>query len=231
MADYTADLTGLMLLFALSGRLLSRPPEKEWIEQLLVEDVFHDAPVGGDQEDISRGLKLIQTWRDSAWKQDAGRAFAELDADYLRLFIGIGKVLAPPWESVHFSRERLVFQKQTLEVRNWYRNYGLEVEQINREPDDHIGLELTFLSHLAQLGLQAQEMQDAVELERSLGEMQAFLTGHPLRWAQGWCELVDQHAQTDFYRGVAFLANGALKVSAEMLEKAVGQEGCEVEIG
>jgi TorA maturation chaperone TorD len=43
-------------------------------------------------------------------------AFQELRVDHTRLFVGVGKVLAPPWESVYFNEDRMVFQKQTLEV-------------------------------------------------------------------------------------------------------------------
>ncbi len=221
MAEYITEITGQTLLFGLLGKLLYTSPEKEWIRSLLDENVFSEAPIGGDQEDITRGLKLVQDWSSSDWKLDDDVAFADLELDCMRLFIGAGKVLAPPWESVYFSDDRSLFTEQTLQVRNWYRKYGLQIEKLYHEPDDHIGLALSFLAHLAQLALQASEQNDVTEFAKILRDQQAFLTEHPLRWVQTWCDLVDQHARTDFYRGVAFLVNGALKQCDIFLRDAV----------
>jgi TorA maturation chaperone TorD len=110
-----------------------------------------------------------------------------------------------------------------LQVRAWYRKYGLQSEQLYHEPDDHLGLELSFLAHLAQLGLQALDQQDTAALDQLLREQQAFLGEHPLRWAQAWCDLVNQHARTDFYRGIAWMVNGALEESEEFLRDAISK--------
>lgn len=77
----------------------------------------------------------------------------------------VGKVLAPPWGSVYMSEERLVFQKETLEVRNWYREFGLAAENLYREPDDHIALELGFLAHLAKLEYEALKAKDVIRYQ------------------------------------------------------------------
>ena len=49
----------------------------------------------------------------------------------------------------------MIFQEQTLHVRQWYSRFGLQVVKLHKEPDDHIGLELEFVAHLANLALQA----------------------------------------------------------------------------
>lgn len=221
MTEYIEDLTGQILLFGLLGKLLNMLPEKEWIQYLLNEKIFSESPFGVNQEDVTRGLKLIQAWSITVWKQDNNLAFADIESDNFRLFIGAGKVLAPPWESVYFNDDRSLFSEETLQVRECYRKYGLQIEQLYHEPDDHIGLELSFLAHLAQLALQATQENNPIEFENILRDQQAFLTEHPLRWAQTWCDLVDQHARTDFYRGIALIVNGALKESKIFLQDAV----------
>ncbi|MBO2519906.1 MAG: molecular chaperone TorD, partial [Firmicutes bacterium] len=40
-------------------------------------------------------------------------------------------------------------------MRNWYARYGLVAEKKGQEPDDHVGLELEFVAHLAGLALEA----------------------------------------------------------------------------
>lgn len=222
-----SDLTGEMLMFGVLGKLLYMPPQNDWLQSLFDEKVFEEVPFGADQDDVVKGMGLIQVWSQSVWNRDPSAAVAGLESDYLRLFIGAGKVMAPPWESVYFNQERLLFQEQTLQVRAWYRRYNLQIEKLYNEPDDHIGLELVFLAQMAQLGLQAIEQQDTTQLAKLLCDQQIFLSEHPLRWVQVWCDLVDQHAQTDFYRGIGHLTLGSLLAVAHVLqlevpEKALG---------
>jgi TorA maturation chaperone TorD len=134
------------------------------------------------------------------------------------LFIGLGEGFAAPWESVYFSMDRLTFQEQTIEVRNWYRRFGLEAEKINNEPDDHFGLELLFLSHLAALGLQALHEQDQASFEELWSAQRDFTQQHLGAWALPWCNLVEANARTDFYKGLATLARGALSELSELLD-------------
>lgn len=120
-----------------------------------------------------------------------------LEQDYLRLFVGLGTPMAPPWESAWADDARLLFQRQTLDVRYWYRSAGLEVANLHAEPDDHIGSELEFIGRL---------------LERDDGETaKLFADEHPRAWASRWCDAVQVHAQTDFYRTLARDAVAALE--------------------
>lgn len=211
-------LLGEALLFGLLGKALYQDPDREWLDTLIAEDVFADAPFGEEQVEIERGLALLQNWTRINSVEISDEELEALQKDYLYLFIGAGRPLAPVWESVYFSEARLIFQKETLEVREWYIRFALEAERKGREPDDHIGLELSFASHLAALALSSLEKGDKVEFEQNLQAQRDFLTQHLLRWAPIWASLVVQHAQTDFYRGLARLTNGALLAAANMLE-------------
>jgi TorA maturation chaperone TorD len=112
---------------------------------------------------------------------------------------------------VYFSELRLLFGKETLEVREWYGRYGLQLERKNREPDDHLGLELLFVSHLLTLLLQAQGRPDGLSAEAIAGDLREFLCAHPLRWARTWAAAVLGNARSDFYKGLALLVVGALE--------------------
>ena len=124
---------------------------------MIAEDIFAEVPFASEQPDVIAGLNLLQQWSQANRGGISPDAFDAIRIDNTRLFLGPGKVLAAPWESVHFTEERLVFQQQTLQVRGWYSRFGLEVIKLHQEPDDHIGLELEFLAHLANLGLQSLE--------------------------------------------------------------------------
>jgi TorA maturation chaperone TorD len=126
-------------------------------------------------------------------------------------------VLAPPWESVHFSEERLTFQERTLQVRQWYARFGLQCERLHNEPDDHIGLELAFTAHLSSLAAQAIERGDHKALADILDAQRSFLSEHLLTWAAGWCTQVCQESRTGFYRGIALMVRGVVAELADNL--------------
>jgi len=220
--DWPNVLMGEAAACGLLGKALYVYPERAWLQSLIDEEVFALAPFAETQPETNAGLALLQGW---AAAQLAGKegvltqaAFDELRADYMHLYIGAGVVKAPPWESVYFSEDRLIFQEETLQVRRWYQHYGLQAPRLNREPDDHLGLELAFLAHLAQAGVAALERGDAAAAGDLLAAQTGFLAEHPLRWAARWNELVQRHAVTDFYRGIARLTMGVLAELAALFD-------------
>lgn len=223
MEALKTELVGEALLFGLLGRILYGELDKAWLESLIAEDVFGEAPFGADQTEIQHGLELLSRWSTENHGGISEQEFKNMKADQLRLLIGIDRVLAPVWESVYFNESRLVFQKQTLEVREWFARFNLEIERINKEPDDHIGLELSFIAHLASRALQVVE-EDQKTFDELLQAQRDFLTEHLLRWGPAWAKLVKQHADTDFYRGIAHLTHGALLAAAELLKIELPKE-------
>lgn len=203
-------LTGELLLLGLLGKILYTYPDQDLWTTVSEEDFFADVPFAQEQPAVQQALTHLQRWSQAQSDLSPDESLGELQADYTRLFIGPGKVLAPLWESVHYGEERLTFQEETLAVRRWYQRFGLEAVNLYNEPDDHIGLELAFLAHLAGKALAALEAGNQEEFDFFLQAQKQFLTEHPLRWAFDWGALVEEHSQTDFYRGAALLVKGAL---------------------
>jgi putative dimethyl sulfoxide reductase chaperone len=203
-------LTGELLFFGLLGKLLYTYPDRELLATVSEDGFFDDVPFAEGQTAVQHGLSLLQIWSQAQSNLPPDEQLSRLQADYTRLFIGPSKVLAPLWESVHYGEERLTFQPETLAVRHWYRRFGLEAVNLHHEPDDHIGLELAFVAHLAGRGLAALEQNDPQTMMALLHAQRQFLSQHLWKWAFGWCALVGEHAQTDFYRGIAQLVEGAL---------------------
>jgi TorA maturation chaperone TorD len=216
--DRQETLTGEMLLFNMLGRIFytyPTPDERAWLQSLIDQDIFSEAPFAAENKLTKAGLKLLQNWAAQGLSDEG---FKNLQADYTRLFIGLGEGFAAPWESVYFSVDRLTFQEKTLEVRNWYRRFGLEAEKIHQEPDDHFGLELLFLSHLASLGLQALSEQDQARFDECWAAQREFTRQHLGAWALPWCSMVEANASTDFYKGLARLTSGAVSELSELLD-------------
>jgi TorA maturation chaperone TorD len=200
------------------SKALQSNPDKEWLQALIEQDVFSEVPLESTCPELENGLCYLQAWTHANRDGLSDESFTHLQGDYMRLFVGLGKTLAPCWESVYFNEDQTIFQAETLKVRIWYRRFGLEPEKLYQEPDDHLGLELSFLAYLAQTALQALEENDIAKFEQTLLAQSQFISEHPLRWAPEWCRLVDQHAETDFYRGLALLIYGALLVISQQLQ-------------
>ncbi len=205
-----ALLTGEMLLFGLLGKLLYTYPDQNFLDTISEEGLFDDVPFAEKQSAVKQGLTYLQQWQTDQAALTPDESLTQLRADYTGLFVGPAKVLVPLYESVYYGEERLTFQESTLAVRHWYRRFGLEPINLHQEPDDHIGLELAFVSHLAGRGLIALEQNDQQTMVALLHAQQQFLTDHLLKWAFDWCALVEEHSRTDFYRGIALLTKGAL---------------------
>jgi len=216
--DLNMTLVGEVLFLELLGRAFYNEPDRKWLDELIAEQVFVEAPFGAEQPEIIRGLEILQAWTISHADGLSDEDFAQLKMDYTRLFIGLDTLPTAPWESVYFSRERLVFQEQTVQVREWFARFGLQAERLNREPDDHIGLELIFVAHLAKMVLNSLELNDHDSAEKYLQAQRDFLFEHLLRWGPAWTRLVKEHAGTDFYRGLAHLTHGALLAAAQQLQ-------------
>lgn len=223
-ADWPTTLIGEILLLGLISKTLQTYPEKEWLQSLIDEDLFAEPPMGEGQAEIENGMTLLQKWAQDNRTGINDKVYQELKLDYTRLFIGLGEPLAPPWESTYFSVDQLVFQEQTIQVRNWYRKFGLQTEKLHQEPDDHIGLELSFISFLSSQALEALEAGDEARFTTLIESQEEFLSEHTMRWALQWCKLVEQHAQTEFFRGMGLLTKGALFLIAQQRGLLIPQE-------
>jgi TorA maturation chaperone TorD len=210
-------LAGEFLLFGMLGKLLYNQPAQDEIAVLIEDEIFTDAPFASENPDVVAGLAMLQQWA-ASYAEDAGAVFSDLQVDWTRLFAGGGLVPIAPWESVYYTEERVLFSESTLDVRAWYRRFGLELANLHHEPDDHIGLEMLFIAHLARLGLAALEEGDEEALERAVQGQRDFCRQHLLVWAPTWSEQMVILAQTDFYRGLALIVRGALTELARLLD-------------
>jgi len=217
-------LTGELLMFTLLGKMLLQIPEKSWLQPILDEALFSDVPFAEQQVDVRQGLALFAQWSQQCDGTITPQGLTDLKADHTRLFTGLANIPVAPWESVFFTEERLVFQKQTQDVRDWYQRYGMTVVSGQyKEPEDHIGLELTFMAHLAKIGLAALAAQNQPEFEQALAAQREFAQKHLFLWAPLWCSLIQAHAKSDFYRSLAQIVYGMLLELAIILDVNIAE--------
>lgn len=133
------------------------------------------------------------------------KAFMADDAlvdEYRRLFIGPAPKPAPPWGSVYTDRECVVFGESTIALRAWMRDNGIARLSDERTPEDHIGLMLALMAHVARM---------------HTGLLDEYLRLHLLTWAPHFLHEFAEAAEHPFYRGLAMLTDSSLEGIREAL--------------
>lgn len=200
------------LAYHFLGRCFYEAPRAEWLAAFAGDRLFEAWPFPSGDDRTAAGLASL-----TAFCRDWDPAqLAALTWDFNRLFVGPGEMLATPWESVYRSKTKLTFQEPTLQVRALYERFGVQTPAVHREPDDHLGLELAFVATLSDLAARAASGNNTTQLARCFKAERDFLQDHLLAWAPNCLALVEEHAETDYYRGAALLALGSLAESARL---------------
>ncbi len=182
---------------------LHQPPGVDWLTQML--PLLCDLPMEPANPDMNRGADLLQRFAHEAGGLPLAGVAEQLRDDFNRLFVGPASLAAPPWESVYRSRERTLFGPTTLQVREFYRRWGVALRTAHHEPDDHIVYELEFLLLLT----------ERAASDPGAGEArQRFLSEHLLKWVQPFASLMEDEAESLFYQGIARLLSGYVLAEA-----------------
>lgn len=125
-----------------------------------------------------------------------GRADDELVNEYRRLFIGPAPKPAPPWGSVYTDKECVVFGLTTLDLRHWMRTQGIARTTDEHTPEDHIGLMLALMAHVARNKPEA---------------LDEYLQKHLLTWSSHFLDELAEASAHPFYRGLSRLTKASLE--------------------
>ncbi|WP_460801079.1 TorD/DmsD family molecular chaperone [Nocardioides pacificus] len=189
------DLAGAYTFVA---RLLLEPADAALLSRVGESDLMDDWPLR-DETSLAGARQL---------RAGAAEGPRPLVEDFQQLFVGPGHLAAPPYESAYRSRDHLLFDTATMEVRRAYEESGLVAPALNREPDDHMGLELQLLGYLCLQALDALADRDDDALATALRRHDDFVERHLGVWAEEFLARVRDGARTTFYRAVADLGSG-----------------------
>jgi len=191
----------MMLYFA--GTMIMFDPSQECISDFWEQGILKSLPVSSQNP---RFINAASQLRQSIGDQSSSVKF--MKEDYLNLFTGTGNPLAPPYESVYRSKEHLMFDRQTSEVREFYRSYGWESKFKDKIPDDHLGIELLFLTLMIEKYL---EFDDHVCEKEMRNEIVRFIDQHLLSWVSKWNADIQKYSVTIGYKGVATLIHASIE--------------------
>ena len=185
--------------------LLSRLYRVEVDQPLLDELRGMRFPTKTGNKNVDEGYRLLATYLSNTWDN----SITDLAIDYVRVFIGHGVV--------YTSEKRLLMQEARDEVLAIYRSAGLDKQDTWKEGEDHVALELEFEQIMATRTVKALRDGDEAEAIALLTTQKNFLEDHLAAWAPMMTSDMKRFAQTDLYRGLAYLTDGFLQTDEAFL--------------
>jgi len=162
------------------------------------------------------GLDLIDSYQSSIKFRPDDEVLIELSVDRTKILRGTGHPdLKPPYEGL-YKAGRDVGQS-LLEVKRFYRESGMLPDETVHEPPDYICVELDFMK---QTCLKEQDLWNSEgDVLKVIAIEEAFLTEHLGSWVGEFCQQVERHALTDFYRGFAVIMEAVVLTDMQYMRR------------
>ncbi|MDO5792050.1 MAG: molecular chaperone TorD family protein [Coriobacteriia bacterium] len=134
---------------------------------------------------LADSAESLASWAERA-SADAARSevVQRVSVEFTKLFVGPPKPAAAPWESANGPVDSHVgFGEATFAMRERLRALGLELCNENNQYEDHVGIELLYLSELCRRA--SEEPFGAAACDAAAPdaeEIASFIRKHPLVW-------------------------------------------------
>ncbi len=169
-----------------------------------------EGPVGDGARVARKSIRRVT----SATRED-------LAVDYAHTFLAAGSTKgeerACPYESVFTSRTGLMMQEERDAVYKYMLDEHLEPNVNLHVPEDHLSFEFDFMADLCDRMVCALQEGNLEEARRLFAVQRAFHREHQLNWVDKFCDTVKRCCRTDFYRGVADITSGFVRMENELL--------------
>ena len=204
-------LKGYNMLLYFSGSMILNEPTDECVIDFWSSNRLKQLPVSSSNP---RFLKASSLLRNSCSDKDI--CSKKLSDDYFRLFAPDGLPLAPAFESL-FKKLPKSGGIRDDNVGGFYDSYGWDYSLRGKIKDDHLGIELLFLTRLIEKYLQLDDEPCRAEMRK---EMLRFINSHVLSWIPAWNKAVSENSRTFCYKGIADLIYASVEDINNILSEA-----------
>jgi TorA maturation chaperone TorD len=189
-------LKGYNMILYFAGSMIMSEPTNECVVDFWVKGTLKTLPVSSANP---RFIKAASLLRDSCGDKDTCRTI--LADDFYRLFAVSGLPLAPPRAAIYINPERSN-RNYIREISEFYNSFGWHSKPRCTESDDHLGIEILFLTKLIDKYMQFDDDPCCREMKK---EIRKFIENHLLSWIPRWNEDIQEYAHTYCYKGIATL--------------------------
>jgi len=215
-------IRSLQVCSGLCAQLLRESLSKETLASLwAVRDLLLEPPFS---ELAPEPARVIFGVLDQVTLGDASAdtLLTALRQDYTYLFYMVGQSHTSPYESSYRTEDHTLFGPTTFELRQLMADFGVSRPPDSKDPDDHLALELAFLSQLL-VWLAEEEPEDGPgddpdggveKAARLVQGIRTLLADHLLGFGPIYLTQLSQVAKTPFYQAVAQLSLATLDAAA-----------------
>jgi len=203
-------LKGYSMLLYFAGSMIMHEPSEECVVDFWNNGILNRLPVRSSNPNF---MKAAAQLRESCVdKKTCGKVLRE---DFIRLFGRKDLPVAPAFESI-YDKESYNLLLNRTGVSDFYRSYGWESKFKGRINDDHLGIELLFLTILVEKYLVLDDAACQGEMRK---EIRRFIRTHILSWIPDWNKKVQDNAKTLCYMGIATLIVACTEDIYSLLEQ------------
>lgn len=202
-------LKGYNMLLYFAGSMIMFEPNEECITDFWTKGILKSLPVSSNNPNFIIAASQL---RDSC--QDPAFSGVNMHEDYMRLFGKNGSALAPAFESI-YKIPGHTGGSGNNSVSEFYSDYGWQSRFKGKINDDHLGVELLFLTLMIE---KYTELDDDACQREMRNEIHRFVNKHILSWVPDWNKDVQVHARTISFKGVGNLILACIEDILSILE-------------
>jgi TorA maturation chaperone TorD len=190
-------LKGYNMLIYFAGTMIMYEPSEECIIDFWKNGIIKNLPVSSSNPHF---IKAASQLRESC--ADKSACSKHLIEDYTRLFGSENMALAPAFESIYSEKTTSVSGINGTSVTEFYADYGWQSKFKGKIQDDHLGIELLFLTLLIDKYIVLDDEACRIEMRN---EIRRFINLHILSWINKWNEKIQVYASTLCFKGIGSL--------------------------
>lgn len=183
----------MLLYFA--GSMIMYEPTEECVTDFFTDGILKRLPVSSTNPRFIMASSML---REECIDNDICRK--SLARDFARLFSPEGLKLALPYESGYNGKDK--DDEIHENVGEFYNSYGWKSLARDKASDDHLGVELLFLTKLIDKFLLLDDEPCCCEMKKEIGR---FIGNHILSWLPEWNSRMQDHAESVYYKGIGNL--------------------------
>jgi TorA maturation chaperone TorD len=196
-AQYHSILKGYNMLLYFAGTMIMYEPAEECIVDFWEKGILKKLPVtSSNPVFIMAASQLRESCTDKSSTTNA------MSVDYYRLFSKEDMPLAPVFESLYKKASATGRISNIPDVAEFYNSYGWNTNFRTEKRDDHLGVELLFLTVLVEKYIILEDEACCVEMRK---EISRFIEQHLLSWIPEWHKRVQENSFTISYKGISSL--------------------------
>jgi TorA maturation chaperone TorD len=202
-------IKGYNMLLYFTGSMIMNEPKEDCVIDFVSGGIMKSLPVSSSNPLFIKAASML---REPCGDREVCREM--LISDFNRLFSSSGSGFALPLKSAYLGEKTKSGQAGSL--TEFYSSYGWKHSNRENVPDDHLGVELLFLTKLTDKYLQLDDEPCLNEMRK---EIVRFISEHLLDWLPLWNKKVQSSAVSPAYKGTGNM----IQACAEDLYSLFGQ--------